>query len=395
MGTIDGNAGFAAALHATLRSRAGNLFYSPTSVRIAMAMAAAGARGETATELNEALVLPPGDAAHAALGELLAAWDALATPPLRSPPSADAQMRKWQEDELARKRIVLRVVNRLWAQTGHEFRAEFLNVLRQHYRAPLGIVDFRHDAARVAINDWVADATEKKIKELIAATIPSDTKLVITNAVYFKAKWADPFDVAATTEQPFFVAAGQQVKVPLMRNVDHLSLARLDGAMMAELPYGEGRLVMDVVLPNARDGLAPIEAAYSGGAFATWVEALTPAYVDITLPRFRTSSSLNLAAQLSELGMRRAFGYPDADFSGMDGTHELFIGQVIHQAFVDVDEYGTEAAAATAMVARAGGRPPQPVIFRADHPFLFLIRDTHSGVVLFAGRLADPSATHG
>jgi serine protease inhibitor len=390
----DGDAAFAAALHGKLRAHAGNLFYSPASVRIALAMAAAGARGETATEMLHALSLPPGEAAHAAIGKQLAAWAALATPPLRSTPATDAEMQKWQEAELERRRIVLRVVNRLWAQAGHKFREELLTILRDDYRAPLGTVDFHHDAARVAINKWVAEATEQKIKELIARPIPADTKLVITNAVYFKAHWSDEFGEAATQKQPFFAGGGKEVTVPLMRRVGHVSLARVDGAMMAELPYGEGNLVMDVVLPDARDGIGKIEEAYAKGAFAKWVGALKSARVDVMLPRFRTSSEFELAPPLAALGMARAFKFPDADFSGIDGTHELFIGSVIHQAFVDVDEHGTEAAAATAVMAVAGAAPPseKPVLFRADHPFLFLIRDTTANVVLFAGRVVDPTA---
>jgi serpin B len=391
----NGEAEFAAALHGALRATEGNLFYSPASVRIAMAMAAAGARGETATEMHHALALPTGDAAHAAIGKQLADWAALATPGTASTPATDPEMQKWQERELEQKRVVLRVVNRLWAQAGHKFREEFLKLLRDDYRAPLGTVDFRHDAARVAINKWVAEATEQKIKQLIALPIPGDTKLVITNAVYFKAHWADEFTASMTKDEPFFAAGGKSAKAPLMRRVGYLPLARLDGAMMAELPYGDGRLVMDVVLPNTHDRIAEVEAAYVKGAFDKWVRALASTRVEMMLPRFRTSSSFQLADQLSALGMARAFKYPDADFSGIDGTHELFIGEVVHKAFVDVDEHGTEAAAATAVMMRAGSAPPseKPVVFRADHPFLFFIRDTQSGAVLFAGRLADPSAT--
>ena len=390
----DGDAAFAAALHGKLRAQAGNLFYSPASVRVAMAMAAAGARGETATEMQRALALPAGDAANAAIGKQLAAWTALATPPLPSTPATDPQMQKWQEQELEHKRIVLRVVNRLWAQAGHKFRDEFVKLLKDTYRAPLGTVDFHHDAARVTINKWVAEATEQKIKELLAQPIPGDTKLVITNAVYFKAHWTDEFGEGATQKQPFFAAAGKKVEVPLMRRVGYLQLAKLDGAMMAELPYGEGNLVMDVVLPNARDGLAHVEEAYSKGAFAKWAAALSSQRVDVMLPRFRTSSEFELGEKLAAMGMPRAFHYPDADFSGIDGTKELFIGRVIHQAFVDVDEHGTEAAAATAVMMRAGAAPPsaKPIEFRADHPFLFFIRDPQSGAILFTGRLADPSA---
>lgn len=390
----DQEAAFAAALHAKLRAQAGNLFYSPASVRIAMAMAAAGARGATATELHHGLSLPPGDAANTALGDELASWAALATPPQPSTRAADPQLQKWQQQELEHKRVVLRVVNRLWAQAGHQFRQEFLQILRDDYRAPLGTVDFRHDAARVAINQWVSDATEHKIKELLKNAIAPDTKLVITNAVYFKAHWTDEFNASLTKDEPFFAAGGKQPKVPLMRRTGYLHLARLDGAMMAELPYGEGRLVMDIVLPDARDGLARVEDAYAKGAFATWAARLAPARVELVMPRFRTSSSFELAEALGGMGMARAFKYPDADFSGIDGTHDLFIGRVVHQAFVDVDEHGTEAAAATAIEMRAGAAMPTepPVVFRADHPFLFFIRDTKTGTVLFAGRLADPSA---
>jgi serpin B len=217
---------------------------------------------------------------------------------------------------------------------------------------------------------------------------------VLTNAVYFKAHWDEEFSPSATTQQPFFVAGGKDVKVPLMERVGHFQLARVDGALMAELPYGSGRLVMDVVLPTARDGIGRIEDAYAKGAMAKWTAALSSARVDVLLPKFHASSSFSLGDKLRELGMPRAFKYPDADFSGIDGGHDLFIGTVVHQAFVDVDEHGTEAAAATAVMMKAGAAPPteKPVEFRADHPFLFFIRDRTSGVVLFAGRLSDPSS---
>ncbi|HEY1585060.1 MAG TPA: serpin family protein, partial [Polyangia bacterium] len=272
----DGDASFAAALHGKLKSERGNLFYSPASVRIAMAMAAAGARGETATEMHSALGLPPGDAAHAAFGKLLADWAAMATPPMRGTQSTDAQTQKWQEAEAEQQRVVLRVANRLWAQAGHKFREEFLKILRDDYRAPLGTVDFKKDAegARGVINKWVSEATEHKIQGLIAhGMLTSDTKLVLTNAVYFKAHWDEEFSPSATTQQTFFAAGGKDVKVPLMERVGHFQLARLEGAMMAELPYGSGRLVMDVVLPTARDGIGRIEDAYAKGAMAKWTAA--------------------------------------------------------------------------------------------------------------------------
>jgi serpin B len=393
----DGDASFAAALHGKLRGERGNLFYSPASVRIAMAMAAAGARGATATEMHAALALPPGDAAHVAFGKLLADWASMATPPMRGTQSTDAQTQKWQEEEAEHQRVILRVANRLWAQAGHKFRDEFLKILRDDYHAPLGTVDFQKDAegARGTINKWVSDATEHKIRELIAhGMLTSNTKLVLTNAIYFKAHWDEEFNASATKTQPFFTGDGRDVKVPLMRRIDRFALARVDGAMMAELPYGAGRLVMDVVLPTAVDGIAKVEDAYVKGAMAKWTAALSSARVDLMLPKFHASSSFSLGDKLKELGMPRAFAYPDADFSGIDGGHDLFIGAVVHQAFVDVDEHGTEAAAATAVMMKAGSamQQDQPIEFRADHPFLFFIRDRTTGVVLFAGRLSDPSA---
>jgi serpin B len=394
----DGDCAFAAALHHALRSRVGNLAYSPTSVRIALAMVAAGARGETATEMYDALALPTGEGSHATLGKTLASWAALATPALSAAAADNSAVQVWHERQLLQRRVVLRVVNRLWAQEGHAVRDSFTKVLDETYRAALGTVDFRHDSARAAINRWVADATEQKIKELIAGPLLPDTKLVITNAVYFKARWRSQFETTGTAEEAFLTADGHSVKVPLMRQTAHFGWARLDGATMVELPYGDGNLVMDVVLPadgevGAPQGLRRLEEAYSIGAMASWIAALGPARVDLSIPRFHVSSPLGLVETLRSVGIVRAFKVPGADFSGIDGTSELFISNVVHQAFVDVDEHGTEASAATAMFSRALGVPPReaPIVFRADHAFLFFIRDKESNATLFAGRVADPS----
>lgn len=390
----DGDAAFAAALHGKLRARPGNLFYSPESARMALAMAWAGARGETAAEMERALGLDKGTAGQ--MAGWIKSWAALASPPidpLRA--SASPPMQQFYEQQLERDKVILRVVNRLWAQAGHPFRDDFLARLRDDYRAPLGPLDFKRDpeAGRAAINKWVADATEQKIKQLIGAgMITTATRLVLTNAVYFKAHWHEPFEAGSTKPEPFFVAPGKEVRAPLMRDAGHFAIARIEGGQLCELPYGDGRLVMDVVLPDQRDGLAKLEERYAAGAFGGWVKHLSHEQVIVFLPRFTVRSSLALSEPLAALGMRRAFTYPDADFSGVDNTHELFISQVVQQAFVAVDENGTEAAAATAVMMEAGAAPnPHPLVFRADHPFLFLIRDTSTNVVLFAGRLADPS----
>jgi serine protease inhibitor len=392
----DGDATFAAHLYDQLRGHAGNLFFSPASIRIALAMAWAGARADTATEMQHALVLPAPKEAHAQFAALLRGWDALAHPSDNSAAAArDPQMQKYYEEQLERRRIVLRVVNRLWAQSGYKLRDDFLALLRDSYRAPAGLLDFHKspEPSRAAINKWVSVETEKKIPELIArGLITADTRLVLTNAVYFKAHWQEPFEKSATRDEPFFADGGKKVTVPLMHNVHYFSLAAFDGGQMLELPYASGELVMDVVLPAKQDGLGRVEKQFAGGALRGWLAALKPMRVDVTLPRFKTSSSFSLSETLGALGMKKAFSYPGADFSGMDDGHDLFISAVVHQAVVDVDEHGTEAAAATAVMMAAGAAPPTepPALFRADHPFLFLIRDTKSGVVLFVGRLVAP-----
>ncbi|MEZ0310604.1 MAG: serpin family protein [Myxococcota bacterium] len=387
---------FTARLHGELMTKKGNLFYSPTSIRMAMAMAQAGAVGETADEMKKVLGL--GDDPAAGIAKLRADWKALADPQMPSwaTQSNDPQTQKYAEAELERRRIVLRVVNRLWGQKGRTFNEAFLTNLTDRYGAPLETLDFKSavEPSRVAINKWVSDQTEKKIEELIpAGTIPADTKLVITNAVYFKGQWSKQFETQATRPEAFHAPDGSK-QVPMMHQLDRFRVARIDNGLMLEMPYGEGALAMDIVLPTARDGLAEVEKRFAAGAFDGWLARLEHRRVDVAMPSFKTKVSLELAKVLEAMGMKRAFKYPDADFSGMDGTHELFISKVMHQAFVAVDEKGTEAAAATAVMMEAGAARPtdEPVKFRADHPFMVVIRDTRNGEALFVGRILDPKS---
>ncbi len=393
---VPDKADFTARLHGELMSKKGNLFYSPVSIRMAMAMAQAGAVGETAEEMKKVLGLGADPAAD--IAKLRADWQDLADPkmPTWATQSNDPQTQKYAEAELERRRIVLRVVNRLWGQKGRIFNAPFLTSLRDRYGAPLEQLDFQNavEPSRAAINKWVSDQTEKKIEELIpTGTIPSDTKLIITNAVYFKGQWKNQFETRDTKPEPFHAADGAK-QVPMMHQLDRFSVAHVDGGLMLEMPYGEGALAMDIVLPDARDGLPALEKRFAAGAHAGWLAKLESRRVDVAMPSFKTKASLELAKVLEGMGMKRAFKFPDADFSGMDGTHELFISKVIHQAFVAVDEKGTEAAAATAVMMEAGAAPPrdEPVKFRADHPFLVVIRDTRNGEVLFVGRILDPKS---
>ena len=358
-------------------------------------MTCAGARGETATQMRTVLALPEGNAAYEALAAQMKRWDALAKPALDGPSGNDPDTQKYMEQMLEQRRIALHVVNRVWAQTGHPVRPDFAAVLNNSFRAPIAQVDFAHaaEAARVEINKWVSDATRNKIPELLGKrSVTSDTRLVLTNAVYFKASWQTQFQKYATKDGAFH-AEGRDSKTPFMQRLGQLSVAKFDGGQLVELPYGAGDIVMDVILPTANNGLPAIETALENGALPSWLAKLSGARVDLALPRWKSSASFDLGETLERLGMKLAFGLPGADFSGIDDMRDLFISAVAHQALVTVDEQGTEAAAATAVAAAGAGAPPSdpPIIFRADHAFVYLIRDTKSGAILFLGRLSDPS----
>ena len=388
LGAPSAETDFAARLHGELAKKPGNLFYSPVSVRLALAMAYAGAKGETATEMEKALGLPPNATQY--FKGMLADWRDLANPPVQRTSSNDPELQRFYEEELARRTIVLRVGNRLWGAVGKTFDAGFLAALRDAYGAPLAQLDFKQsEAARKTINDWVAEATADKIKDLIPeGVIREETKLIITNAIYLKARWQKPFEAHATHPEAFKLGNGEKVQVPTMHQTGWYGLADTGEARVLEVPYGTGALVMDIILPKA--GLAPVEKAFAAGGLRRWVEKLTSTNVLIALPKFTTKYDVSLVEPLAALGMTRAFKYGQADFSGMDGTHDLFISKIIHQAYVDVNEQGTEAAAATAVLMAAGAVPSKPQDFKVDRPFLFVIRDTQTREIMFVGRIADP-----
>jgi serpin B len=385
---------FATRLFGEVGKTPGNLFLSPTSIRFALGMAYAGARGETAAQMQKALGLPPGKAGLDVFAELLKRWDTLANPPAPAHNATSPEMQKYQEEEWQRRVTTLNVVDRLYAQKGTKFLPDWLAVIKDKFRASAVSVDFAGaaDASRKAINKWVSDETRKKIPELIpAGTITPETKSVLVNAIYFKASWENTFDEQRTKEGPFFTSATAQVKARLMQTTEHFMLGHAEGAELCELPYGDGKLSMVVVLPTKKDGLAAVEKKIAQGALPGWLKGLTGQRVQVTLPRFKMGASFELAGVLKKLDMPLPFTFPGADFSGMDGTKLLYIGVVIHQAVVAVDEKGTEAAAATAVLMKAGGMPSEPAVFRADHPFVFLIRDRETNSILFMGRLADPT----
>jgi serpin B len=334
--------------------------------------------GQTAEEMASVLGLAPGDDVHDEMTAQLDAWAAL--------PSSDGTQPS------SHARPVVRVVNRLWANRGHRFSAAFLARLCDSYGAPLGTLDFVRAPAtsREAINRWVSEQTAHEVKELIPPLlITPDTRLILTSTIAFQARWAKPFERGRTRQDAFFLDAERDVPAPFMSQVDACALARFPGGQLLELPCGTEHLVIDLILPDARDGLPALERQLCDGALAGWLAELTRAVVMVSIPRFRVASELGLAGALRLLGMVGAFTWPGAELSRMDGTRELYLAEVLHHADVTVDEHGVEGAAGSAMTG-APSRTRVPT-FHADRPFLFVIRDQRTGAIVLIGRVLDPT----
>jgi serpin B len=365
-----GNSAFAIELYRRLvGAGTGNLFLSPYSISTAMAMVATGARGETAKEIEAAFHFT------ATGPELAKTWRALLDDVNRHEPNYD-----------------LVTANALWAAPGVRFLPEYLAIAREQFDATLETLDFAHaaEAARAHINEWVATVTRQKIRDLIGpGMLSAATLMVLTNAIYMKAAWYEPFMARNTDANGRFHGAGGESTIPMMRQTESFRFLHAGGVRVIELPYDAKDLSMLVVLPDAVDGLDAVEKALTADKLEQWITALKPQRVVLSLPRFAIESSFTLTEVLQKLGVRLAFNTAGlADFSGMAHAEELLtISDVIHKARVDVTEEGTEAAAATAMVLRAGAmmREAPPEVFQADHPFLFVIRCR--GSVLFLGRL--------
>jgi serine protease inhibitor len=371
---VAGNTAFAFDLYSQLRSQEGNLFLSPYSISTALAMAYGGARGETAAQMAKAT--------HFGLAQekLHPAFAALES-------GLNAVQQKGQ--------VKLAVANSLWPQKGHAFLPAYLNLCRINYGVAITPLDFAGAAepARQTINAWVEDKTNRKIQELLKpGMLNAETRLVLVNAIYFKGNWAGQFDKQLTKAGPFHVSAAMTVETPIMQAAKEFRYAESPEAQVLELPYAGYDLSMLVLLPRAANSLAALERSLSPAKLYAWIRSLRSREVQLWLPKFKTTSEFSLNQTLAALGMTDAFS-DRADFSGMDGTKNLFISAVVHKAFVEVNEEGTEAAAATGVVGTLKGIPipEEPVVFRADHPFLFLIRDNRAGSILFLGRIADPT----
>jgi serpin B len=373
-----GNTAFALDLYRLMSRQDGNLFFSPYSISSALAMTYAGASGTTADQMAQTLhfTLPP-DQLHPALNTL----------------AQDLATRPSQAGEEIKTPFELSIANALWGQQDYKFLPEYLDLLAQYYGAGIRLVDFRTDAegSRQQINQWVSDQTKERIKDLIApGALDEMTRLVLTNAIYFKAGWLFQFEKESTITEPFHLLDGTAVEVATMHLEKNLGYALQDQFRVLELPYESGGISMLLVLPDEGQ-FGVVESRLTPEMLTEAVNSLQYGKVNLALPKFKFESEFKLNQALIELGMTDAFQPDRADFSGMTSNRDLFIGNVVHKAFVAVDETGTEAAAATAVImATTAAMPDEPIEFRFDRPFIFLIRDNQTGSLLFIGRVLDP-----
>ena len=373
------NTRFALKLYRELNDGSGNLFFSPYSISTAMAMTWGGARGETASQMAGALefTLKPDkeggplgrERLHIAFGELQRSLRAAG----------------------GKGGVEMSIANALWPQNKYPFLKSYLDQIKAEYGSAGRPLDYGSpEEARGVINGWVEGETRQKIKDLLPeGSIDSMTRMVLTNAIYFKGNWATQFKVKSTREMPFRLAAGKSAKTPMMFQKGNFGFFQDNEVQVLEMPYKGEKVSMVALLPRKVDGLAALEKNLSTAKLSGWLGKLRRMKVDTLFPKFKMTSRFDLSSKLQNLGMKKAFGA--ADFSGMDGTTKLYLSAVFHKAFVEVNEEGTEAAAATGAVVglRSIRRGPS---FRADHPFLFLIRDKATGSILFLGRYASPAS---
>lgn len=367
------NTAFALDLYNQLKMTDANLFFSPFSIFTALAMTWAGARENTAVQMAETLHFTEKPAQlHHAIGDLISQLNAV---------------QKETDVELS-------IANAIWAQKGYQFLDEFFRIVQQSYQADLKQVDFSSaaESARQAINAWVEQQTNGKIKDLLPPKVLNAlTRLVLVNAIYFKGFWDNQFKSRDTREMEFWLLTEVAVKVPMMHQEHQFGYWENDWLQIMEMPYKEESLSLIVLLPKEKTGITDLEQKLNFENMMAWQSRLRKRKVIVFFPKFKIESQFSLGQILASMGMPDAFDPERADFSAMVGQKELYISAVIHKAFLEVNEEGSEAAAATGVVVSVTSIAPSPPIFKADHPFVFFIRDNKSQSILFLGRVLNPA----
>jgi serpin B len=377
-GIVEGNNKFAFRLFADLKSgNDKNLFCSPFSISTALAMVYAGARNETALQMSQVMNFQQGNQFHAEYKSLL---DRLSN-------GTEGQIR-------------LNIANGLWVQKDFRFLDTYLDIVRSDYGSELKNVDFTNvgerEKTRKEINAWVERKTNDKIKDLLGQNdLEGLTRLVLVNAIYFYSEWANPFEKALTAPQDFFLLDQGRVKTPFMNGHGRYRYYEDSDIKALEIPYRDDKASMVIFLPNKTGGIVEFERSFNYKYYLEIIDSLQFKNVRLSLPKFQTTYKIDLENILSQMGMPLAFSSGGADFSGMTGKRDLCISKVIHQAFINVAEKGTEAAAATAVIMKmtAIGPSPDTKIFIADHPFIFIIKDNTTGSILFMGRIMKPDVS--
>jgi serpin B len=366
-----GNRDFGVSLYQRLAATPGNVFISPVSIGAAFGPVAAGARADTRTAVGKVLRFPSDDAAlHSSLGGMLNAL-------------------KSDKDGAS-----VSIANAMWLMKDFTVKSDFIATAKQHYGAEVDTLDFTNSPASAGrINAWVSRETKKRIPKLFEDNaFDENTRVVVTNAVHFLGDWEEPFSARATSPHPFYLSDGKTKQAPLMFGTQSQRYVEAGPVEMVELPYKGDRLSMVVILPKARDGLPVVESMLAPKQLDDWLDKLDAAEtqsLNVILPKVQMEGSYNLVEPLKRLGMGIAFDRYRSDFTGIAGGPRLFISDVVHKTFLRIDEKGTEAAAATGVTISAESSGPE-LTFRADHPFLALIRDKQTGAVLFLGRIVDP-----
>lgn len=344
-----------------------NVIISPLSISYALSMTVNGATGETRDSILKALRV-----AGITPGELNNSYKNLTQALL----SVD-------------KRINMKIANSVWTENDFVVKQAFIDILTNFYDAESRSFDIKDAEAPAKINSWIEDKTNGLIKDMVTR-LEDNTVMLLINAIYFKGKWKFQFDAAKTIQEEFLRSDGTSLEVPFMKQKEDFKAYRGDGFVLAEFPYGQGNFVMDIILPDNNDGVGGFLSGFNSGSFNNWISQMQEQEIDVSFPRFKYGFKKKLKEILSGMGMGIAFR-DEADFSDISEQYDLLINDVTHQAFIETNEEGTEAAAATIVDIGITSVPAQPLVLRLDHPFLYLIRETTTNSIIFMGRVTDPS----